>query len=233
MNWIVLGAVAISLGVAGCSPLTFEEPRAPRNPGPAENPELVAAAGVAVPLPGPETALETIEEGKLRYFPYRSDVFALLSSERAFDRSQLAERLISEGGFAMYYEPPAEEAEPPPPTRAPVPQWRLAGVLLSNGVVALAEIPTQTGTRYFDLRPGTIITVGETQWQVVSISEERAIVKRLGPGPEQYEEIRLTEGFGRLGGGNQGGGGSGPARPGTSGAGGGGGSSQAGQAAED
>jgi len=197
-------------------------------------PELVAAAGMPVSLPGPETAQLTVDEARSRYFPYRSDVFALLTSERKFEQDQLAERLITEGGgFSLYYEQPDEESEPPPPTRVPVPLWRLAGVVLSNGVVALAEIRTTQGSQYVDLRPGTIITVGDVQWQVVSIDEERAVVKRLGPGPVQYEEIKLTDfaGLGQQSGGGSGNQGGGPPPPGV-GSQGGGGNQSSGQAQE-
>jgi hypothetical protein len=230
----VVGLAILAFGAVACQPLVLDEVR-PASPAPAANmPELVAAAGMPVSLPGPETAQLTVDEARNRYFPYRSDVFALLTSERKFEQDQMAERLITEGGgFSLYYEQPDEESEPPPPTRVPVPLWRLAGVVLSNGVVALAEIRTTQGSQYVDLRPGTIITVGDVQWQVVSIDEERAVVKRLGPGPVQYEEIKLTDfaGLGQQSGGGSGNQGGGPPPPGV-GSQGGGGNQSSGQAQE-
>lgn len=212
-------ALGVALAMAGCAPIPMEKAVIPRTPADPEKPAIVAGAGLPVTNPGPETAAKVKEDSLAKYYPNRSDVFALLASERTFDRDQMVERLLSEGGgFGQYFELPEEESEAPPPARVPVPQWRLAGILLAqNGVVALAEINTARGPVFVDLRPGTTFQIGEETWQVIRFTETEVTVQRVGS--DQVEVISLGDGFNRGGGsGAQGGGGG---RPGAGAAGGG------------
>lgn len=212
-------AVGIGLVMAGCTPIPMEEAVIPRTPTDPEKPAIIAGAGLPVNNPGPETAAKVKEDSMAKYYPNRSDVFALLASERTFDRDQMVERLLSEGGgFGQYFELPEEESEAPPPARLPVPQWRLAGILLAqNGVVALAEVNTAQGPAFIDLRPGTTFEVNGATWQVIRFTETEVTVQRVGS--DQVEVISLGDGFNRGGGGGgaQGGGGG---RPGAGAAGG-------------
>lgn len=220
-------ALGVALATAGCAPIPMEEAVIPRTPPDPEKPAIVAGAGLPVTNPGPETAAKVKEDSLTKYYPNRSDVFALLAAERTFDRDQMVERLLSEGGgFGQYFKLPEEESEAPPPARVPVPQWRLAGILLApNGVVALAEINTTRGPVFVDLRPGTTFQDGDVTWQVIRFTETEVTVQRVGS--DQVEVISLGDGFNRggSGGGAQSGGGG---RPGAGAAGGPGTSSGAG-----
>lgn len=221
-------AVGIGLVMAGCAPIPMDEARIPRTPQDPEKPAIIAGAGLPVNNPGPETAAKVKEDSMAKYYPNRSDVFALLASERTFDRDQMVERLLSEGGgFGQYFELPEEESEAPPPARVPVPQWRLAGILLAqNGVVALAEINTAQGPTFVDLRPGSTFQLGNDTWQVIRFTETEVTVQRVGS--DQVEVISLGDGFNRGGGGGAGQGGN-NGRPGAGASGGpGAGSSGAG-----
>jgi len=93
---------------------------------------------------------------------------------------------------------------------APVPQgWRLSAILIGDGVGALLErAPGDT----IEIRPGQQIQ--GTEWTVVSIDEERAVLRRSADMRPSTFVVRLQSrgadfGRGGGGGGNTGGGGGG------------------------
>lgn len=147
-------------------------------------------------------------------FAPRNDPFALMAEERAFHINQSSERVLSEnGGFTMDY------VEPPPPDTTeviePQPYRRLAGVIVGESVLGLIDMG--------DGRPLEIIRPGQripnSEWTVVSIDEEKAILRRSGNRLPRQIVVRLeSPPFNP----NQGGGG-GPAGPGGPGFGPGGG----------
>jgi hypothetical protein len=106
-------------------------------------------------------------------FGSRIDPFALLAVEAKYDRTQAAERFVQQaGGFMLEWTPP----EPPPPeVIEPQPYRRLAGVMVGESVVALIDMGDG---RLLIVRPGQ--QIGNTEWTVVSIDMEKAIIRRSG-----------------------------------------------------
>lgn len=184
--------------------------------------KLTAEAGV--PIEGsttPDMKELLALAGQLKTQP-RSDPFALLAVEKKYETSQTAERLMADfGGFSDLLADTTEkvdENDGVPISEPAPPGLRLAGVILANGVAALLEF----NGRLLEIRPG--MTIPGTEWVVVSIDNEKAVLRR--PGNKLPKEIvvplasRSEIGGAAAGGGTQNGGGSGQA--GEDGGGGGG-----------
>jgi hypothetical protein len=228
---LLAGATLLALfGLSGCNPGEIEDVTTVA-PIRAEDPDYGAEAGIQAQIDqAPGNQPQAL--AKTRYFASRYDAFALLASERAYDQSQTAARLVNEGGFfgTVFVETPA--ADDVPPVLEPLPAWRLAGVMVGNGVVALLD----KGNEVVDIRPGQ--TIEGTEWVVVSIDTEKAVLERAGNKLPRRFEVPLqqpgagggggTGGGGAQGGGDQGGApGAGSAGGGMMGPGGGRGSSRA------
>jgi len=166
-------------------------------------------------------------------FAPRFDPFALLSEERGYELSQTSERFASEsGGFSFDYVPPVETA--PTVVVEPQPYRRLAGVIVGESVLALIDMGDG---RLEIIRPGQRIP--NSEWTVISIDEEKAVLRRSGNKLPRQVIVRLESppyNPGQGGGGAPAGGGlpgpaggppggAAPNRPGVGGAGGAGGPS--------
>lgn len=214
---LLAGAAVLALfGLGGCDAGPIEDATTVA-PIRAEEPDYGAEAGILAQI-DQSPGNQPLALAKTRYFASRYDAFALLASERAYDQSQTAARLVNDGGFfgTVFVETPA--ADDVPPVLEPLPAWRLAGVMVGNGVVALLD----KGNEVVDIRPGQ--TIEGTEWVVVSIDTEKAVLERSGNKLPRRFEVPLQQpgagaGGGTGGGGAQGGGEQGA--PGTSGAGGG------------
>lgn len=203
-GWIpALAFVAlVAVSVTGCDAGDTSETYNGTVPFKGEAPAAAAEAGLEAKVDArPEN--QPMELAKKKYFPVRGDAFALNSTERAFDRAQLAARLVSDsGGFSNMFSVPDEAADLPPVSE-PLPLWRLSGVVISDGVAALLE----TGTRTIEIRPG--MKIPDTDWTVVSIDANRAVLKRSGNKLPKTFVVELKGSFssGTPGGGGGGGGG--------------------------
>jgi hypothetical protein len=235
MKRICGGALALAFGIAaiGCqeasAPLSAPVVTLPPNnfdPGVDAGWGNVVKKGDAAQL----ASLKTRGTGNHgQSFTPRNDPFALLAEERAFHINQSSERVLSEaGGFSFDYEepPPAVDVE----VQEPQPYRRLAGVIVGESVLGLIDMG--------DGRPLEIIRPGQripnSEWTVVSIDEEKAILRRSGNRLPRQIVVRLESppfnpnqggggapggpGFGPGGGGAPGRpGGAGPGRPGGGG----------------
>jgi hypothetical protein len=115
----------------------------------------------------------------------RRDPFALLAEERAFDINQSGERLLAEsGGFSFDYEPPVPKDDTV--IQEPQPYRRLAGVIVGESVLALIDMGDG---RLEIIRPGQRIP--NSEWTVVSIDEEKAILRRGGNKLPRQVVVRL------------------------------------------
>ncbi|MCH8977927.1 MAG: hypothetical protein IH945_01630 [Armatimonadetes bacterium] len=135
--------------------------------------DLSAEAGVPVNPSGPAILPSEVSPGKV--FGSRQDPFRLLALEAEYDLAQRTEFFLGEvGGWT-------------PPTNLgslledevrefiePVPAWRLSGVIIGNGVLALLD----TGLTVHEVRPG--MKVPDSEWTVVSIDADRAVLRREG-----------------------------------------------------
>ena len=175
--------------------------------------KLEADAGVRVDPKVDPTFNLIKEQIAVKNFGGRTDPFALLAIERAFDRSQQAERLVGDVGWTVEFEPKVEEPIVVP--EEPQPYRRLCGVLIGNSVWAL--IVMEDGKVHM-VRPGQQIPGSE--WKVESIDQEQAVLVRDPNKRPSRIVVRLevdpTGGAGApAGGGNTGG--AGPGRGGRPG----------------
>lgn len=137
-------------------------------------PDLKISADQGVPVAkGQPVDARSMPEA--RNLVARNDAWALTPEEAAFNSSQMTESFLSRaGGFATEVDLETRDIQPDPPRVRPVPAWRLSGVIVGQGVMALLDMGTQT----IEIRPGTHIP--GTEWYVVAIDSEKATLRRDG-----------------------------------------------------
>jgi hypothetical protein len=201
MKWIAFGLLSAA-ALTGCqSNQPFTPPASPQAAAVDFKPNVDAG----VPPATSAASIMTLAANKR--FGNRPDPFSLLGLEKAWEEKMSAERLASEGGFfAPQYEPKEDEVVVEP--EEPQPYRRLAGVLVGETVSAI--IIMEDGRAEL-IRPGMMIP--NSEWRVVSIDEEKAVLRRATKRPRTIV-VRLEVdprgsggGFSGGGGGNQGGGG--------------------------
>lgn len=117
------------------------------------------------------------------YLGSRVDPMSLTSVEKQFEDDQQAERLAQNGFFGSEYaEPVPQQPEPVEPQ----PYRRLVGVAISNSIVALIDM----GNGKTELiRPGQYVP--GTEWFVVSIDEDKAVLRRTSRIQPREVVVRL------------------------------------------
>ncbi len=117
----------------------------------------------------------------------RSDPFALLPNEEKYEHQQMAAYFATTyGSWPLFYEGPLPE--PAPPEIEPQPHRRLAGILIGESVTALIDMGDGS---LKEIHPGDVIPGSE--WTVVSIDEEKAVLRRTVPGKLPNEVIVRLE----------------------------------------
>jgi len=118
-------------------------------------------------------------------YGFRPDPFALTSAEAAYDHQQNAERVLSTmGGFTTEYQLPEETAVQVTPEE-PQPYRRLAGIIVGDSVLAILD----TGSGIQIIRPG--MKIPNTEWTVVSIDQDKAVLHRDGDIRPHTVTVRL------------------------------------------
>ncbi|MBL8060288.1 MAG: hypothetical protein JNK63_06190 [Chthonomonas sp.] len=207
--FLTLIAALIGLTMIGCGggePTVMADVPPPVLP-PIE--DVYADAGVPVTMVADPTFDRTKNLAATRTFGRRSDPFSLLAVERTFESRQQAERARMEygGWFAPEFDWDSvgiSGTAQPQLVVEPQPYRRLSGILLGNGVAALIE--WEDG-RVFEITPGSQIP--GTDWVVISIDSERAILRRSGNRLPKEIIVRLGPRGSEFGGGGGGGGGGG------------------------
>jgi len=193
-------AQAPALKVAADAGIPLDEPAVA---APAAAPSAPAAPGAppAVPAAAASGRPDIFAIAKAMSFGVRSNPFALLGSEVSFDRMQTAARIIDEtGGFRSDYEPQPDVQEDAVKEQIEVPNWRLAGVIVGDAVVALLD----TGSRVVEIRPGS--PVPETEWVCIAVDAETAVLRhRRDVQPKEITIFLAAQLFGAPGVGGQGG----------------------------
>ena len=183
-----IGIAASGIGfvciVAGCA-----EPPAPPPPAPVVSstpPPFQYKTRVGTPVAVQQDPRLIGSLVARRNFGARPDPFALLSPERSFHQSQTAERVLGEiGGYATMYEPPVEVADTSEVVE-PQPYRRLAGILVGDTVSAI--IIMEDGSAHI-IKPG--MRIPNSPWRVVSIDDEKAVLRRAGTQKPTQITIRL------------------------------------------
>lgn len=223
-----LSVLAGVVALAGCGLPDLGDTSTPTVPKMPEVYAPKAKAGIPV-AQAPDTGqLKPLIAATSR-FGSRPNPFLLQANEIKFDQSQAAERLfLQEGTFSLNYREP-EFREPELLPEEPQPYRRLMGVVIGDAIVAILETDGQAPLL---IRPG--MRIPDTDWVVVSIDEEKAVLRRTTNQRPKEVVVRLEQprpgfGAGAAGAPGQGGfgpGGAGPSMGGASGAGGGGGAMQ-------
>ncbi len=185
----LLPAAIAAIAISGCGG-GEQPPPAPAStaPPPSASPAATqfrpdAPAGIPIAQSTDPSEMQTLVAA--RSFAPRNDPFALFPSEIQFDRSQRAEALLeSSGGWSMQYEAPEERIEEL--QFEPQPYRRLAGVLVGDTVSAILVM--ESGKSYI-VKPGMMIP--ESEWRVVSIDTEKAILRRAGNKKPNEITVRL------------------------------------------
>lgn len=130
--------------------------------------------------------LQGVIAATARFRP-RANPFALNPSEKAFDKAQMSERFLAEdGNFGSQF----ELVETALPGEGEVPEAqpyrRLSGIVIGDAVLAIIE---ENGVSRV-IRPGDMIP--NTNWKVVSIDRDKAILRRVNSNRLPREiEVRL------------------------------------------
>ncbi len=188
------GALAVAaLVVAGCSG-GVEDPQPSTPARTPQEPTITFTAAAGIPLENPATPADpkTLVAG--RSFGNRNDPFALKPGERQFERQQESLRVFGETGFTMQYTPPEEAAPRQEDIPEPQPYRRLAGIVVGDSILALIDM----GNGQLEvIRPGQQIP--NSEWRVVSIDSEKAVLQRSGNRTPRRIIVRLESpppGFG-------------------------------------
>lgn len=181
----LLAWASCAFAVVGCNLGAQDEFDTAARPIPVvEVPPVATDAGVPISVSADPEQLVTAIAQK-RNFGSRTDPFALLGSERAFDQQQIGARMWADGGFSMFYEP--EDPSLIEPTIVePEPLWRLSAVMVGEGVSAILVMQEPVGTL---IRPGQRIE--GTDWRVHSIDNDRAVLRRTGNVLPREVHVRL------------------------------------------
>lgn len=216
---ILIAITAVVL--AGCTGPSEESHLVPKGAKPVKPHVPAAEAGTLVPPSDPKL----YEQAKAYAVAARANPFSLRGEEVAYDRMQLAASLTETNSWYPNVAEPKVDNKQPTFQTVEEPERRLAGVLIGESISALIDMNDGKGLQV--IRPGSQLagTSGQPEWVVVSIDEEKAILKRINPNIHpQTVVVRLQTdlpngGSGGGGGGQQGGGGGG--RRGNPGGGGG------------
>ena len=190
MKKISMTIVALSLigALAGCGDTTRQSRlgAAPVVQPLTDLPQVSAPAGIDLDAARAANG-DVITLAKGMSFASRGNDFALLGGEMSFDQQQLAYRILDgSGGWSTYFEMPDEPPLAQEIQREPTPLWRLSGIVISESVTALMEVgPGQT----LEIRPG--MRIPNTPWTVISIDEEKAVLRREGNVEPKEFEVRL------------------------------------------
>lgn len=189
----IISLVVIGFVMTGCK--DPNDDLAPVTPsGGKETPEYTptAQAGVSKDITKSQdpTRLATLVASSIRW-GHRDNPFALTPDELAFDKQQASEKILSEqGNFQSFYE--LEQSEAPDAQRQqlePQPYRRLSGILIGDSVLAILE----EGGRSTIIRPGMMIP--DSEWRVVSIDRDKAVLRREGNRLPREVEVRLEVGL--------------------------------------
>ena len=162
----VLASVGCETNSERFTPLTANLPQVP---------DIVLSADAGVPLLVDGTVIQPTELAPGREFGSRQDPFSLLDVENVYDEAQRTEFFLGQvGGWATPIGLASLTEDEVRIVLEPVPAWRLSGVIIGNGVLALLD----TGLAVYEVRPGS--KVPDTEWTVVSIDSDRAVLRREG-----------------------------------------------------
>jgi len=124
----------------------------------------------------------------------RKDPFEMKPYEKNYDVEQNTMRLVSTyGPFDSLFTPPVE-TDRTPPIIEDQPYRRLAGVVVGDSVLAIIDMGNGTTEL---IRPGQQIP--NSEWKVVSIDQDKAVLRRGGTALPHEVTVRLESPPGGVG----------------------------------
>lgn len=195
VNQGILLALGLTFACAGCQQVVEDvpPPQDPKYPE-VEHPQATAPAGVqsAVAVGQPTLVVDLVKNYKPT--PARPDPFSLEPRQQQFEIKQANERIFATTGsfFPSLFVPKEEKVQID--YTEPQPYRRLAGVLVGDSVMAIIDMGD--GRPMEVIRPG--MQIPNSPWRVISIDEEKAVLKRSGNVKPKEIVVRLeTAGFSR------------------------------------
>jgi hypothetical protein len=176
MTKVAFLAGFVGLALVGCGSGTLPAPTQDatgQNKGPKfQGPPSVAGLEVK---PNSDAAgfAKLVASNSSKWHP-RGNPFDLNATEKAYDEAQAGERVFSSSGWTTQVEPKSEVA--PPIVLEPQPYRRLSGIVVGDSIVAIIEMGE--GTEPLLIHPGEHIP--NSPWTVVSIDEDKAVLRRSG-----------------------------------------------------
>lgn len=169
-----MSLLAVSAALSGCgggSASATPAPTTPSAPNTNYQPKGVDA-GVKVERADVKQINGAIMATVMKVGRSRPDPFALTDVEKQYDANQTTERVLaSSGGWRFdYVEPEDKEATV---VYEPQPARRLMGVIVGDAVYGVIDMGDGVGRIIY---PG--LKIEGTEWYVVSIDEDKAILRR-------------------------------------------------------
>lgn len=201
--------VAFAVCVAGCNLTGATDPPPAFPAGSVQGagakpytPDSLAGLPVT-PDPDPSKLAKLVVARANSFGTARSDPFALTPEERAFETKQQTERFFAgPSSFSVQLTPKAVVEDEAIPAE-PQPYRRLSGIVVGDSILAILE---EEGREPVIVTPG--MRIPNSEWRVVSINQDKAVLSRPGKVKPNQIEVRLeTARFGTQPayGGNQGG----------------------------
>ncbi len=150
---------------------------------------LNVPAGITVTPPAGASTKQLVALAQEKGFHPSGDPFALTPQERVYNTDQTSERLVSQDGNMTFMGPQTIPSKPAPMIEAQ-PYRRLSGVSIGNAVYAILQTGTDNSEAQI-IYPGA--QVKGTDWTVVSINGDYAILKRSGNTLPHEIKVRLEE----------------------------------------
>ncbi|HLK13595.1 MAG TPA: hypothetical protein VKT78_02220 [Fimbriimonadaceae bacterium] len=188
-NWISLsaaGGLLVVLGIAGgCKGPDTADAGAPVRVTPMPKIDYASDAGLPLDTQSADPAkIKNLVHGMV--VNYRQDPFSLTPQEKAYDTEQATERLVQLGGNMQLDYIPPPPPDDTPPAMEPQPYRRVSGILVGDAVLAIIEMGDGKPEI---VRPG--MYVPGTPWYVVSIDEEKVVLRRAGNVNPKTISVRL------------------------------------------
>ncbi len=170
---LAFGTVAVAAAMTGCNNIDTPASTASAGAAPKTDFKPNVDAGVPVTITQDPNLIKSLVA--IKGFSYRSEPFALLPVEASFERSQASERFVQQNNWSVQFEPPVERDPSLDDQEEPQPYRRLAGIIVGDTVMAILIM--EDGHAEI-IRPGMMIP--NTEWRVISIDEEKAVLRRAG-----------------------------------------------------
>lgn len=186
-NLSLLLATGTCLAVVGCGPKAE----------PVDSSSPVSSVPKALKKPNADAGVPITQSTDAKLFPAlvaqsdpkfgrgRADPFSLTPAERDYDMQQGMERLLNQAsGFSIQFQPKEDVVEQP--IIEPQPYRRLSGIVVGDSVLAILDMGNGSPVI---IRPGQRIP--NSEWTVVSIDEDKAVLRRGGNRLPHQVTVRL------------------------------------------